>query len=402
MTSVPLRIGFVHHRYPPNVGGVGGIVPYLVAAVEALRQAGHEVWVITDAVPGGFKEADDQDSRVIRISPSLTGKRWSRPLLQNLMSLPRRRTAVARATGSLNLDVVEFCDFLAEGYQHLPHISARKVIRIHTPAGLQNDAGRLWDQIRGRAMRVVERRTFDEADLLIAPTPTAARAFEIHWNNRYQVKVVPNLIDTTFWCPSSQIKRNPRQMLFAGRLERLKGVDRLIPILATVLQRYPDATMHFAGSDHQGPSIPGGMSTLLRTGLPTAIQSRLHFHGPQDREQLNKHYVSSSLLLAPSRAELFGLVAAEAMACGCVPLVQQGTGLVDVVGDAGIVCDFDDAQGTSGLLASLLDRPFMVAQRSARCATRARDEFGPVTFAQRWTAAIMEKELVTDVSGPLR
>jgi glycosyltransferase involved in cell wall biosynthesis len=65
-------------------------------------------------------------------------------------------------------------------------------------------------------------------------------------------------------------------------------------------------------------------------------------------EQLNRHRV----LVVPSVwQEPFGVVALEAMACGCVPLVARSGGLPDAVGDAGRVFP----QGDRDTLASAID-----------------------------------------------
>jgi glycosyltransferase involved in cell wall biosynthesis len=53
--------------------------------------------------------------------------------------------------------------------------------------------------------------------------------------------------------------------------------------------------------------------------------------------------------------EPFGVVALEAMACGCVPLVSRSGGLPDAAGAAGVVFQPGDSQALAQAIEELLD-----------------------------------------------
>jgi glycosyltransferase involved in cell wall biosynthesis len=100
--------------------------------------------------------------------------------------------------------------------------------------------------------------------------------------------------------------------LFAGRLEKYKGVQDVIPVFA-----------------------PGGEYDLLIAGtgrfeeeLRQLAKARpnVHFVGWKDARELSRYYKHSRALIAPSLTlETFGMVVAEAMAHGA-PVIARRLG----------------------------------------------------------------------------
>ena len=84
-------------------------------------------------------------------------------------------------------------------------------------------------------------------------------------------------------------------------------------------------------------------------------------------------YELAAVVAVPSRYEGFGLPVAEAMAYGTPVVAATGTSLPEVVGDAGILLDPDDAEGWTAALLRLLGdagaRDALVAAGRARAAS---------------------------------
>src|SRR5262249_6231545 len=59
----------------------------------------------------------------------------------------------------------------------------------------------------------------------------------------------------------------------------------------------------------------------------------------------------------PSRYEGFGLPPLEAMGCGCPVVASNATSLPEVVGEAGLLVDPDDADGLAARLGEVLENP---------------------------------------------
>jgi glycosyltransferase involved in cell wall biosynthesis len=76
-------------------------------------------------------------------------------------------------------------------------------------------------------------------------------------------------------------------------------------------------------------------------GMPEAVVQL----GPIDDDQLRPLYRAASALVYPSRYEGFGLPLLEAMASGTPVVASRAASIPEVVGDAGVLLDPDDAEG---------------------------------------------------------
>lgn len=89
-------------------------------------------------------------------------------------------------------------------------------------------------------------------------------------------------------------------------------------------------------------------------GLLAFDHPRIRDLGPVAESDLPALYGSATLFVYPSRYEGFGLPPLEAMACGAPVICSHAGSLPEVVGDAALLADPDDAQA----LAAAIDRVF--------------------------------------------
>jgi alpha-1,3-rhamnosyl/mannosyltransferase len=117
---------------------------------------------------------------------------------------------------------------------------------------------------------------------------------------------------------------------------------------------------------------PGWKAGALERDLQALHRSGgVRFLGYTPPEDLPLLYAGAAAFVYPSLYEGFGLPPLEAMASGVPVLVSGRSALPEVVSDAGIIIDPDDAQGTASALQSLLQDPAQRAVLAARGRTRA-------------------------------
>jgi glycosyltransferase involved in cell wall biosynthesis len=85
---------------------------------------------------------------------------------------------------------------------------------------------------------------------------------------------------------------------------------------------------------------------------------------------LRELYRSAALVLVPSLAEGFGLVAIEAMACGAAVIAANTTALPEATAGAAVLLDPRDPAMWAGAVRTLLDDPARLAALRARGAAR--------------------------------
>jgi len=114
-------------------------------------------------------------------------------------------------------------------------------------------------------------------------------------------------------------------VLFLGRLNWKKGIDRLIPAMAQVT----NADLLLAGNDEENYR-PELEALALRCG----VINRVRFLGSVDDKKKWSLLSSAQLLALPSYSENFGNVVLEAMAVGCPVIVTPEVGIANLVQEA--------------------------------------------------------------------
>jgi len=96
------------------------------------------------------------------------------------------------------------------------------------------------------------------------------------------------------------------------------------------------------------------------------------FLGDPDDDELGRQYRGATALILLSKAEGFGLPALEAMAHGCPVIAARRASLPEVVGDAGVLVDPDDADAVADALRRLTASSEHRGQLVTRGLQRAR------------------------------
>ena len=106
------------------------------------------------------------------------------------------------------------------------------------------------------------------------------------------------------------IKDNETMLFFVGRLVTVKGADRLIQAMPSVLQEFPDTKLVLLGIGDMEGTIKNLINDL---GLQNRVILRNEFVNEEERIL---HYAASDVVVLPSLYEPFGIVCTEAMSMG--------------------------------------------------------------------------------------
>lgn len=144
-------------------------------------------------------------------------------------------------------------------------------------------------------------------------------------------------------------------ILFVGRIDPLKGIDKLIKALS-YLRHIPKLRLVvIGGGKHSQPEI----EQLQKLALNLKIQDSVTFLGLVKHEQLPYFYNAADACVVPSYYESFGLVALESLACG-TPVVATDVGNHKSVirqGETGYVIRDNVPHRLADKIALLLSRP---------------------------------------------
>jgi glycosyltransferase involved in cell wall biosynthesis len=153
--------------------------------------------------------------------------------------------------------------------------------------------------------------------------------------------------------------RDKRLLLFLSRLHPKKGCDNLIAAFAEVARRDPELRLVMAGPDQVG-----WQRDLVARARELGVGERIAWTGMLTGDAKWGAYRAAEAFVLPSHQENFGIVVAEALACGVPVLISDKVNIWREIAaaQAGLVRD-DTTAGTTALLRAWIDTD---------CATRGR------------------------------
>lgn len=144
--------------------------------------------------------------------------------------------------------------------------------------------------------------------LVLIPNALSNNRHEIRRNSKSKLR------------KSYGINDDEKIILFAGRLDKVKGVDELIEAFKLLQPTSPNTRLIMAGD--------GGFKSLFERINP--YWGKVIFTGFISKEQLYELYSISDLGVVPSLHEEFGYVALEMIQNGLQTLVNNSTGLREI------------------------------------------------------------------------
>lgn len=150
-----------------------------------------------------------------------------------------------------------------------------------------------------------------------------------------KISVIPPGVDLSHFRPMSKQEARShlgygeeKNILFVGRLEPLKGVDRLINAVAS-LENAATINLTVVGGDDNSTE----KARLQAVASRMKLNSQVNFVGAIDQSELPIYYNAADVCVMPSYYESFGLAALEAAACGTPVVASEVGGLPAIVQD---------------------------------------------------------------------
>ena len=208
------------------------------------------------------------------------------------------------------------------------------------------------------------------------------------------VEVIPHCINSDIWqpidrsqaCERLQIDASKRYLLFisaGGARDKRKGLSLAISAIEKLQRLMPSENIKLFVV---GDDLIDGMNC---TGVD--IESRPFM---DDVENLRAVYSAADLLLFPSRAESFGLVVQEAMACGTPVVSFKSGGPTELIRhkENGFIADGFDSNNFAEGIAWILKDASRRERLSKNCVTDIQCNFSQEVIAKRY-AAVYERVL---------
>jgi D-inositol-3-phosphate glycosyltransferase len=337
----------------PGTGDGGGMNVYVRELCAALARSGVRCEV--------FTRADDADcAATVDVEPNfrvhhvpagplgpVAKERLPELVPAWTVGVGRRLTALAAAGGPVDAIHANYWLSGLAGHTLKHELDVPLLVTFHTLDRVKADASPEELRAEEPARRAqAEAEIVGCADAVLASCSVEAdQLVDLYGADPERIAIVAPGVDHAFFGPGDQdqarravgLRAGEPVMLFAGRIQPLKGLTVAVDALALLRKAGPDRLRSASLIVLGGPSGPHGLEELA------AVQGRIEAQGlrqavrllpPQRHEMLSSYYRAVDACVVPSHSESFGLVALEAAACG-VPVVASAVGGLTTLVDEG-------------------------------------------------------------------
>ncbi|MCD0486862.1 glycosyltransferase family 4 protein [Pedobacter sp. MC2016-14] len=309
-----MRILFITNFFYPYIGGIEVNSEILA---NGFHREGHEVKLITWTAEIGDSKFDYPVIRQPNLSTLVKAHKWADVVYENNPCLKLSWPAFIFGKTSV--------------------VALRTwVSRLDGTSGWQDKLKLLWLKRAAKVIavsKVIRDECWPEA--IVIGNPYREKIF----------RVIPECSRT-------------KDFVFLGRLVSDKGADLAIKALRDL--NAWGSSGKFSQSEFSLTIIGDGdeLTSLKELVNELGLAHSVVFAGALRGEEMVKLLNEHKYLLVPSMwKEPFGNVALEGMACGCLPIVADGGGLPDAVGDAGVVFERGNLDALVLAIKKLLNDP---------------------------------------------
>jgi glycosyltransferase involved in cell wall biosynthesis len=355
-----VRIALFTNNYLPFCGGV-------TISVETLRRGlegrNHDVWIMAPR----FRGAEDDTPRVLRY-PSIPATTYP----EFPLAIPFAPTVSARVR-ALDVDVYHAHHpfLLGPAAERLARRAGRPLVfTYHTRYEKYAHYVPVTRTLAEAAAVRLSTRFAARVDAVIAPS-AVVRDELVRRGVTAPIAVVPTGVELGHFRPGDRraarralgLPQDDPVVLYVGRLDREKSVDRVLLAFDRVASTVPRARLVLVGQGKEGERLRG-----VARGLAAA--DRVTFLGVRAHDSLPVCYQAADLFLFASETETQGLVLAEAAACGLPAVAIDASGCDEVVRDGatGVLTKSDPTALAESAIGLLLD-----GERRAAMGLRARE-----------------------------
>jgi D-inositol-3-phosphate glycosyltransferase len=367
------RVAFLSlHTSPmeqPGSGDAGGMNVYIRGLASALAENGVEVEIFTRSTDARQPAVEHPDPGVcvhnVLAGPPRKLPKEELPELLHSMVAEIERIRERQPHGRYDIIHSHYWVSGVAGLELSELWGVPLVHTMHTMAKVKNLLLQSGEKPEPRRREDGEHRIVDGAARLIANTSAEANELVSHYNADFDhIDIAPPGVDLSVFTPAFRSRSRAERgvppgtfhLLFAGRIQRLKGPQILVKAAALLRERRPDINLKL--------TILGALSGAKDFNLKSLVTAAgmddvVTHHPPVGAAELAGWFRSADVVVMPSYSESFGLVALEAQACGTPVVATRVGGLSRAVfdGRTGLLVDGHRAADWADALEALYDDP---------------------------------------------
>lgn len=286
----------------------------------------------------------------------------------NIFSASRKYKKIIR---DFSPDVVHSHMIHANIFARLNHLSF-KYVRLICTAHNSNEGGKL----RMMAYRLTN--FLSDFNTNVSKEATDSLISKGAFNHKNLATVYNGIDLSKFIFFNKDINSNELSFLSVGRFNAQKDYPNLLHAIAIFRQnpQHKEYILKIAGDGELRPQIEELIEHLGLKNNVTLLGRR------NDIPQLMQE---ADFFILPSAYEGFGLVVAEAMACGAFVIATNSGGVAEVMGDTGILVPPQDSKALAEAIKQAVSKtPLEIQENNLKARQRVEELFSLENSVQNW------------------
>jgi len=234
------------------------------------------------------------------------------------------------------------------------------------------------------------------ADLTVTDSEfNASQLVQDHGLDKDRIRVLPLAVTLEGFKPIPKPKgllrhhglTGKRVILFVGRMAGNKRIDLLVEALSLVREAVPNAVLLLVGDTSGNPAIEENVERVRQLASDLGVEEAVIFAGSVER--VSDYYHLADVYATSSLHEGFGVPLIEAMASGVPVVASRATAHPEVVGEAGLLCDPDDAADLAAKVVQILTDDGLYGELVREGLARAQ-EYSLENYEAGWARIVAE------------
>lgn len=183
----------------------------------------------------------------------------------------------------------------------------------------------LYDQLeKNNFLKIRKRMVYKLATKIIANSVSSKNDLIKNFGvPTSKIHVIYNALEQ----PDFRNTGKPGKIVYAGRLDAVKGVSTLIRAMSIVVQEFSDLKLHIIGDDKTGGEAEN-LKILVRE---LQLENHVIFRGNMSRNRVLEEFSTAWFSVVPSQVEAFGYVVIESFSVGTPVLGSDTTGIAEII-----------------------------------------------------------------------
>lgn len=337
-----MNICIITSAFPSKQNPIINIFIYRQA--KALAERGHKVFVI-----GGDTESREEGGMIIHARPNPFISLWL--AFRVSLKIPKEsflllkgmglkgtvgRLALVHMTCSLlekeNIDVVDanYADYGGPVAYLVSMIHKIQYLVTCHGSDIVEVADGVFDVLPEGRRQVIS-NSLENSKCVIVPSQSLANDAK-RYCSKSPIKIIYNSVDLNIFKPANKKIFNRKTVICVGSLNKRKGHEYLLHAIKYVTDEIADVNFLIVG---RGPEE----QNIKKVATELKLLETVKFIDFLSEDQLSSHYSSSEFFVLATLYDSFGIVFAEAMACGLPVVSTNIMALQEVVDGGGILVE---------------------------------------------------------------